>query len=125
MAGRSLGAALLLVVYALSMCRNIKLLLNFEPPATDDEIRASAIQYVRKVSGMRTPSRANREAFERAVDEVTETITRLFKVLDVHGPPRTRDAEKLKAVERGRKREEQMRARMLQGMPFVRPRARG
>lgn len=125
MAGRSLGAALLLVVYALSMCRNIKLLLNFEPPATDDEIRASAIQYVRKVSGMRTPSRANREAFERAVDEVTATITRLFKVLDVHGPPRTRDAEKLKAVERGRKREEQMRARMLQGMPFVRPRARG
>src|SRR5689334_17306198 len=107
------------------MCRNIKLLLNFEPPATEDEIRASAIQYVRKVSGMRNPSRANREAFERAVDEVTATVTRLFEALEVHGPPRTREAEKLKAVERGRKREEQMRTRMLQGMSFVRPRARG
>jgi hypothetical protein len=108
-----------------AMCRNIKLLLNFEPPATDEEIRASAIQYVRKVSGMRAPSRANREAFDRAVAEVTATITRLFRSLEVHGPPRTREEEKLKAIERGRKREEQTRARMLQSMSFVRPRARG
>jgi hypothetical protein len=106
------------------MCRNIKLLLNFEPPATEDEIHASAIQYVRKVSGMRAPSRVNKEAFDRAVAEVTATITRLFKVLHVQGPPRTREEEKLKAMERGRKREEQMRARILQSTAGIRPRAR-
>ncbi|HSP78174.1 MAG TPA: DUF2277 domain-containing protein [Myxococcaceae bacterium] len=104
------------------MCRNIKLLHHFEPPATEQEIRDSALQYVRKLSGMRAPARANRAAFERAVDEVTEAVTRLFASLEVNGPPRTREAEKLKAQERGRKREEQMTARVLRNLSQPRPR---
>ncbi len=99
------------------MCRNIKLLHHFEPPATREEIRDSALQYVRKLSGMRAPSRSNQKAFERAVDEITATVTRLFDALEAKGPPRTREAERLKAVQRGRQREEQMRARVLQGLP--------
>ncbi|WP_224364852.1 DUF2277 domain-containing protein [Hyalangium versicolor] len=95
------------------MCRNIKLLHHFEPPATKEEIRDSALQYVRKLTGMQAPSRANRVAFERAVDTITATMTRLLDSLEAHGPPRTREAEKLKAAERGRKREEQMQARFL------------
>ncbi|HEX2568224.1 MAG TPA: DUF2277 domain-containing protein [Polyangia bacterium] len=95
------------------MCRNIKTLHHFEPPATPEEIRDSAVQYVRKLSGMRAPSRANRAAFETAVDDVTAAITRLFDSLEAHGPPRTREEEKHKARERGRKREEQMRTRLL------------
>ncbi|MDY7226306.1 DUF2277 domain-containing protein [Hyalangium rubrum] len=98
------------------MCRNIKLLHHFEPPASKEEIRDSALQYVRKLSGMRAPSRANQAAFDRAVDEVTATITRLFASLESHGPPRTREAEKLKAIDRGLKREAQVRARVLQNM---------
>jgi hypothetical protein len=100
------------------MCRNIKLLHHFEPPATEAEIRDSALQYVRKLSGMREPSRSNRKAFARAVDDITATITRLFTSLEAHGPPRTREAEKLKAVQRGRKREEQMQARVLRKVGF-------
>jgi len=95
------------------MCRNIKLLHHFEPPASREEIRDSALQYVRKLTGMRAPSRANQLAFERAVDEVTATINRLFDALEVKGPPRSREEERLKAMERGRKREEQIRARVL------------
>jgi len=95
------------------MCRNIKPLHHFEPPATEQEIRDSALQYVRKLSGMRAPSRANRAAFQLAVDDITATMTRLLASLEEHGPPRTREAEKLKAAERGRKREEQMRVRVL------------
>ena len=95
------------------MCRNIKLLHHFEPPATEQEVRDSALQYVRKLSGMRAPSRANQEAFQQAVDEVTATMTRLLASLEAHGPPRTREAEKLKAAERGRKREDQMSIRIL------------
>lgn len=98
------------------MCRNIKLLHHFEPPATREEIRDSALQYVRKLSGMRAPSRANRAAFERAVDEITETVNRLFDALEVHGPPRTREAERVKAIDRGLKREAQVRARVLQSL---------
>ena len=98
------------------MCRNIKLLHHFEPPATKEEIRDSALQYVRKLSGMRAPSRANQAAFEQAVDDITATITRLFASLDAHGPPRTREAEKLKAAERGRKREQQIQARVMRIM---------
>lgn len=98
------------------MCRNIKLLHHFEPPATREEIRDSALQYVRKLSGMREPSRSNRKAFERAVDDITATITRLFDSLEAHGPPRTREAEKNKAQARGLKREEQMRARLFRNM---------
>jgi hypothetical protein len=95
------------------MCRNIKLLHNFEPPASPEEIRDSAVQYVRKLTGMRAPSRANQQAFERAVEEVTATMKRLFEELEVNAPPRSREAERLKAMERGRKREEQIRARIL------------
>ena len=86
------------------MCRNIKTLANFEPPATDDEIRASALQFVRKLSGSTRPSRANQEAFDRAVDEVTAAATRLIESLSTSAPPRNRDEEMRKARERARKR---------------------
>jgi hypothetical protein len=82
------------------MCRNIKTLANFAPPATDDEIRASAVQFVRKLSGTNRPSKANEEAFERAVDEVTEVATRLIRSLKTSAPPRDRDEEARKARER-------------------------
>lgn len=96
------------------MCRNIKLLFNFEPPATDEEIRASALQYVRKVSGIQRPSAADREAFERAVDEVTAITTRLLREeLKVKGPPRDRDVERERARERGQQREARLRAQIL------------
>lgn len=86
------------------MCRNIKTLANFEPPATDDEIRASALQFVRKLSGTTKPSRANEAAFTRAVDEVTEAAHRLIHSLHIHAPPRTREEEARKAKERSLKR---------------------
>lgn len=79
------------------MCRNIKTLFNFEPPATQKEIRASALQYVRKVSGMRKPSQANQEAFEQAVDEVAAVTTRLFDQLVTRAPARDREEEAAKA----------------------------
>ena len=82
------------------MCRNIRTLANFEPPATDDEIRASALQFVRKLSGTTRPSRANEEAFDRAVDEVTESARRLILSLDTRAAPRNREAEERKARER-------------------------
>jgi hypothetical protein len=82
------------------MCRNIRTLHNFEPPATEDEIRASAIQYVRKVSGFTKPSRANAEAFERAVDDVTAVTTRLLGELVTGAPPKDREVEAAKAKER-------------------------
>jgi hypothetical protein len=86
------------------MCRNIKTLANFQPPATDDEIRASALQFVRKLSGTTRPSRANEEAFNRAVDEVTASARRLIDSLDVKSTPRDRDEEARKARERSQKR---------------------
>lgn len=86
------------------MCRNIKTLANFEPPATDDEIHASALQFVRKLSGTTRPSRANEEAFNRAVDEVTEAARRLIDSLDIHAPPRNREEEARKAKERAKER---------------------
>ena len=86
------------------MCRNIKTLANFEPPATDDEIRASAIQFVRKLSGTNRPSRANQEAFDRAVDEVTASARRLIHSLDTRAAPRNREEEEKKARERFAKR---------------------
>jgi len=86
------------------MCRNIKTLANFEPPATDDEIRASALQFVRKLSGSTRPSRANEAAFGRAVDEVTEAARRLIASLQINAPPRNRDEEARKARERSRER---------------------
>jgi hypothetical protein len=86
------------------MCRNIKTLANFEPPATDDEIRASALQFVRKLSGTTKPSRANEEAFNRAVDEVTEVAHRLVHSITTNSPPRNREEEARKAKERSLKR---------------------
>jgi len=74
------------------MCRNIKPLFNFEPPATGDEVRASALQFVRKVSGFTKPSKANEEAFNAAVDEVTAAAARLIESLVTTAPPRDRDA---------------------------------
>src|SRR4051812_44793350 len=90
--------------YAADMCRNIRTLHNFEPPATDDEIRASALQYVRKVSGSSKPSQANAEAFDRAVDEVTLVTTRLLDELVTSAPPKDREVEAAKARERAEKR---------------------
>ena len=86
------------------MCRNIKTLANFEPPATDDEIRASALQFVRKLSGTTKPSRANEETFARAVDEVTEAARRLVSSLTTNSPPRNRELEAEKARVRAMKR---------------------
>ena len=86
------------------MCRNIKPLANFEPAATDDEVRASALQYVRKISGTTHPSRANQEAFDRAVDEVTAAARRLIDSLEIRSAPRDREEEARKARERSLKR---------------------
>jgi hypothetical protein len=86
------------------MCRNIKTLANFEPPATGDEIRASALQFVRKLSGMNKPSRANEAAFNRAVDEVTAAAERLIASISTSAPPRNREEEARKAQERSRER---------------------
>ena len=86
------------------MCRNIKTLANFEPPASDDEIRASALQFVRKLSGTTKPSRANEAAFNQAVDDVTAIARRLIQSLEIHAPPRNREEEARKARERARQR---------------------
>jgi len=86
------------------MCRNIKTLANFEPPATDDEIRASALQFVRKLSGASRPSKANEQAFNQAVDDVTEVAERLIRSLTTNAPPRNREVEAEKAKERSRQR---------------------
>jgi hypothetical protein len=86
------------------MCRNIRPLFNFEPPASEAEIRASALQFVRKVSGFSKPSQANAEGFGRAVDEVTEAARRLIGSLHSGAPPRDRETEAMKARERGRRR---------------------
>lgn len=84
------------------MCRNIKILHNFAPPATEEEIQASALQFVRKVSGFPSPSKANEAAFERAVQRVTEATRELLASLVTHAPPRDRDVEAARARERGR-----------------------
>jgi hypothetical protein len=86
------------------MCRNIKTLANFEPPATNDEIRASALQFVRKLSGSTRPSRANEAVFAAAVDDVAAIARRLVDSLETHAPPRNRDVEARKAKERAAKR---------------------
>ena len=86
------------------MCRNIKTLANFDPPATDEEIQASALQFVRKLSGTTRPSRANQGAFDRAVDEVTAAAARLVHSLQTSAPPRSRDEEARKARERSARR---------------------
>jgi hypothetical protein len=86
------------------MCRNIKTLANFEPPASDDEVRASALQFVRKLSGTTKPSRANEAAFKQAVDDVTAIARRLVDSLEIHAPPRNREEEARKARERSERR---------------------
>jgi hypothetical protein len=86
------------------MCRNIKTLHNFEPPATQDEIEAAALQYVRKVSGSQKPSKANEAAFARAVDEVAATTRRLLDELVTAAAPRDREVEAARARERAEKR---------------------
>jgi len=86
------------------MCRNIKTLFNFEPPATDDEIRASALQFVRKLSGFNAPSKANQQAFDRAIVEVTAAARKLIVSLETTSPRRNRDVEAQKARERARER---------------------
>lgn len=86
------------------MCRNIKTLANFEPPATDDEVRASALQFVRKLSGTTKPSRANEESFNAAVEEVTAAANKLVHSLKTTAAPRNREVETLKARERSAKR---------------------
>jgi hypothetical protein len=86
------------------MCRNLRTLANFAPPASDDEIRASALQFVRKLSGTTRPSRANEAVFARAVDEVTLAATRLIRDLSTSAPPRDREEEARKARARAEKR---------------------
>ncbi|MEA2856443.1 MAG: hypothetical protein QOH98_764 [Methylobacteriaceae bacterium] len=86
------------------MCRNIKTLFNFEPPATEDEVRASALQFVRKLSGFTHPSKGNEAAFNRAVDEVADVATRLLQSLHTLSPPRDREHETEKARARAQAR---------------------
>jgi hypothetical protein len=90
--------------YSLPMCRNIRTLHNFEPPATEDEVRAAALQYVRKISGTSKPSRANEAAFERAVDAVAAASARLLDELVTNAPPKDREAEAAKARARSQQR---------------------
>ncbi len=86
------------------MCRNIRTLFNFEPPATDDEVRASSIQFVRKISGPGKPSKANEAAFDRAVDEIAGVVCELLDSLTTSAPARNREAETAKARARAVKR---------------------
>jgi hypothetical protein len=91
------------------MCRNIKTLFNFEPPATKDEIRASALQFVRKLSGYTHPSAANERAFYKAVDEVQAAAKKLLTSLETNAAPRDREIEAAKGRERAKKRYERFR----------------
>ena len=86
------------------MCRNIRPLFNFSPPATDEEVRAAALQFVRKLSGFTAPSKANTEAFTRAIDEVAEAARRLVDSLETQAPPKNREQEALKAKARAAER---------------------
>ena len=86
------------------MCRNIRTLFNFEPPATEEEIRASALQFVRKLSGFAHPSKANEAAFNQAIEEVSASARRLLDALETTSPPRDREVEAEKARERARTR---------------------
>jgi len=86
------------------MCRNIRTLFNFEPPATEEEVRASALQFVRKLSGFAHPSKANEAAFNQAIEEVSASARRLLDALETTSPPRDREVEAAKARERSRVR---------------------
>jgi hypothetical protein len=91
------------------MCRNIRVLHHFEPPTTDDEIHDAALQYVRKVTGINSPSRADHDAFERAVAEVAASTKAILTTLAARGPARTREGEREKARQRWTRREERIR----------------
>jgi hypothetical protein len=86
------------------MCRNIRLLFNFDPPATEEEIRAAALQYVRKVSGTRKPAKGNVDSFDRAVEDVARITRELMDSLEPHAPPKRREEEAAKAKARSAKR---------------------
>jgi hypothetical protein len=86
------------------MCRNIKMLFNFDPPVTDDEVRAASLQYVRKISGFTKPSKANEAAFDAAVDEIAAVSIRLLRSLETHAAPRNREEEAAKAKARSAER---------------------
>jgi len=86
------------------MCRNIKTLFNFDPPATDDEVRAASLQFVRKLSGFTAPSKANEAAFNRAIDETFEVARRLIDSLETQAPPKNREEEAAKAKARAAER---------------------
>lgn len=86
------------------MCRNIKILFNFDPPATDEEIRAAAVQFVRKVSGSTKPSKANEPAFNEAIDDIAASVQNLLNSLTTNAPPKNREEERLKAQARAAKR---------------------
>ena len=92
------------------MCRNIRVLHNFKPPTTPDEIAAAALQYVRKVSGMQRPSKDAEKAFERAIEQITKVTATLLEALPQHGDPRTREGEKEKARARWERREKAIKA---------------
>jgi hypothetical protein len=97
------------------MCRNIKVLRGYEPPATDEEIHAAALQYVRKVSGFRAPSAANQAAFDAAVEAISEATHALLEALEVPGGKvRTREEEARRARERGQAREARLRKKLLE-----------
>ena len=86
------------------MCRNIKTLFNFEPPVTDEEVRAASLQFVRKISGFNKPSRANEDAFTAAIDEIAAASTRLLRSLETNAPSRSREEEAAKAKARAAER---------------------
>jgi hypothetical protein len=86
------------------VCRNIKTLFNFDPPVTDDEVRAASLQFIRKISGFNKPSKANEDAFEAAVDEVAAISLRLLRALETTAPPKNREEEAAKARARGLER---------------------
>lgn len=86
------------------MCRNIKILFNFDPPVTDEEIRAASLQFVRKISGFTNPSKANEAAFRRAIEEVTDVSARLLRSLETTAPPKNREEEAAKAKARAAER---------------------
>jgi hypothetical protein len=86
------------------MCRNIKLLFNFEPPVTEDEVRAASLQFVRKITGFNRPSKANETAFQAAIDEVAEASMRLLRSLETTAPPKNREEEAAKAKARAAER---------------------
>ncbi|HZU31127.1 MAG TPA: DUF2277 domain-containing protein [Candidatus Angelobacter sp.] len=86
------------------MCRNIKNLFNFDPPVTDEEVRAASLQFVRKISGFNKPSKANEEAFEKAIDEIAAVSSRFLRALETSAPPKNREEEAAKAKARAAER---------------------